>query len=106
MNNLIFTGLLANRTSLQPGKKGSYLSFEVHADDGTDHSLKVFIFGQLATQFDTYNATPRTPLRVFCSVSIRETENEGMKTRFNEISCNKIEMLNDEGKVLFTCLNF
>ncbi len=109
MNNLILTGFITAFSGLQEadaanGGKYQFLTLELRTDEPLPQTPVLFLTGALAVQLSSCQLTPQTQLRVYLRIYSREyTDHDGLMRKTNDVSCWKIEVLNNEGLSAFTC---
>lgn len=108
LNNFIFSGFVANYSGLKEaeGKNGSYhfVTLEIRVDDATQQSVTLTLTGEMAVQFSTCSIEPQTQVNAFLRVYVRSfTDNKGIERKVNDIRCWKLDVLDADGNVTFSC---
>ena len=108
-NNLILTGFITSFSGLQEadaanGGKYQFLTLELRTDEPLPQSPVLFLTGALAVQLSSCQLTPQSQLRVYLRIYSREyADHDGLMRKPNEVSCWKIDVLDPDGNVVFTC---
>ena len=108
LNNFILSGLIANYSGLKEadGKNGSYqfVNLEVLVDDATQQSVALTFTGDMAVQINTCQITPQTKVNAHLRIFARSfKDSKGNDRKFNDIRCWKLDVLDADGNISFSC---
>lgn len=108
-NNLILTGFVTGYSCLQEaenanGGKYTFMTVELSTDEPKPQTPVLFLTGSLAVQLSSCQLTPQTQLRTYLRLYSRPyADRDGVEHKTNEVACWKIEVLDLDGRVAFTC---
>lgn len=108
-NNLILTGFITSFSSLQEadaanGGKYQFITLELRTDEPLPQTPVLYLTGALAVQLSSCQLTPQTQLRAYLRLYSRlYADRDGVEHKANEVSCWKIDVLDAEDHVVFTC---
>lgn len=108
-NNLILTGFITSFSCLQEadatnGGKYQFMTLELRTDEPLPQTPVLYLTGALAVQLSSCQLTPQTQLRTYLRLYSRPyADRDGIEHKTNEVSCWKIDVLDAEGRVTFTC---
>lgn len=109
MNNLILTGFITAYSGLKEAMsdnygKYNYMDLELRTDEATPQTPIIHLTGALAVQLSTCQLTPQTMLRIHFRIFSHDyATHDGEQRKYNDLTVWKIDVLDAEEKVIFTC---
>ena len=107
--NLFIAGFVSSYSGLHTEETADHRTYyfsdlELRTDEATSQTPVFHLTGNLAIQLNTVQLTAQSQLRVYFRLFSREyTASDGTSRKYNDVCVWKIEVLDENAQVCFTC---